>query len=154
MFSEFCTKFCITKIVKWDFFGITIMEKQIVFCDGNVLNWNPVFHRYFWWNFFSCNNTLTGQISLPGFVYFPSCWVKCVSYFMLRHLMMSWYLNVWKVKIWFSHKQKEFSKWNKKTFYLVSQVLSFRLRKQTSKNVADIAFNYKKVKSIQNKTLI
>ena len=57
--------------------------------------------------------------------------------------MTSWHLNIWKVKIWLSQKRIELSKWNKKTFFLVSQVLSFRHKKQTSKNVADTTFNIK-----------
>ena len=35
---------------------------------------------------------------------------------------------------------------NQKTFFLVQQVLAFRFKKQTSQNVADTAFNVKKVK--------
>ena len=38
-----------------------------------------------------------------------------------------------KVKTWLSQERKELSKWNKKTFFLVSKVLSFRHTKQTSK---------------------
>ena len=45
-------------------------------------------------------------------VYSPSYSVKCVFYPMLRHLMMSWNLNIWKVKIWLPQEQKELSKWN------------------------------------------
>ena len=51
--------------------------------------------------------------------------------------MTSWHLNIWKYKIWLSQKRKELSKWNKKIFFLVSQVLSFRDTIQTSKNVVD-----------------
>ena len=58
---------------------------------------------------------------------------KC---FILGHLMISWYMNTWKVKIWLSHEQKELLKLTKNIF-LVSQVLSFTDTKQTSKNVAD-----------------
>ena len=49
-------------------------------------------------------------------------------------------MNIWKVKIWLSQERKELSKWNKKIFFLVSQVLTFRQTKQTIKNVADTAF--------------
>ena len=49
-------------------------------------------------------------------------------------------MNTWKVKIWLSQEQKEFSKWNKKTFFLVSQVLCFRHTKQTRKNIMDTTF--------------
>ena len=35
---------------------------------------------------------------------------------MLRHLMMSWHLNTWKVKIWLSQEWKELFKWNKRHF--------------------------------------
>ena len=54
--------------------------------------------------------------------------------------MTSWHLNIWKFKIWLSQERNELSKWNKKTFFLVSQVLSFRQTIQTSKNVADTTF--------------
>ena len=42
--------------------------------------------------------------------------------------------------MWLSHKPKELSKWNNNTFYLISQVLSIRITKQTSRNVADTIF--------------
>ena len=61
---------------------------------------------------------------------------------MLRDLMTSWHLNIWKIKVWLSQEQKELSTWNKKHFSLFSQFLSFRLTKQTSKNVADTTFNF------------
>ena len=35
---------------------------------------------------------------------------------MVRHLITSWHLNIWKVKIWLSQERKELSKWNKKHF--------------------------------------
>ena len=44
-----------------------------------------------------------------------------------------------------SQERKELSKWNKKTFSPVSQVLSFRHTKQTSKNVPDTAFKHAQV---------
>ena len=58
-------------------------------------------------------------------VYFPSYSIKCVSCFMLKHLMMPWHLNIWKFKIWLSQEWQELLKWNK-IFFLVSKVLSFR----------------------------
>ena len=36
----FCAKFCVAKIVKWDFFGTAIMEKYITFRDRDMLNSN------------------------------------------------------------------------------------------------------------------
>ena len=55
--------------------------------------------------------------------------------------MMSWHLNIWKFKIWEQIKLSV----EIKTFFLVSQVLSFKHTKQTSKNVADtIIENWKK----------
>ena len=65
------------------------------------------------------NITQTGQISLPDFVYFSSYSVKCNSCFMLRYLMTSWYLSIWKVKIWLFQERKKLSKWNKKHFSLL-----------------------------------
>ena len=72
-------------------------------------------------------------------VYFSIYAIKCVSCFMLRH----W----WRYEIWISEKlnisimTRPFEvKWN--TFFFVSQVLSFRLPKQTSKNVTDTTFKW------------
>ena len=45
-----------------------------------------------------------------------------------------------KVKI--SRLSKELLKWNRKTLFLVSKVLFFRHKKQTSKNVADGTFKF------------
>ena len=84
----------------------------------------------------------TDHISLTDCVYFPSYVVKCIFCFMLRHLMTSWNLKIQNSKIWFSRARKEFLKLNKKTFFLVCQVLPFRLKKQTSKNVADITLKW------------
>ena len=58
---------------------------------------------------------------------------------MLGHLMMSCHLIIWKVKIRISQERKELSRW-KKSFFLVSQVLPFRHKKWTNKNVADTTF--------------
>ena len=44
MFFVFCTRFCIAKIVKRDFFGIAIIGKYITFCDCDMLTSNPVDH--------------------------------------------------------------------------------------------------------------
>ena len=41
-FFVFCTKFCVAKIVKQDFFGVGITEKQTAFRDRDILNPNPV----------------------------------------------------------------------------------------------------------------
>ena len=59
-------------------------------------------------------------------------------------MMMSFddVMNIWNFKIWFSRERKELLKWNKKTLFLVSQILSFRLKKQTSKNIADTTFKW------------
>ena len=38
---------------------------------------------------------------------------------MLRHLMKSWHLNIWKIKIWLSQERKKLLKWNKKRFSLL-----------------------------------
>ena len=71
------------------------------------------------------------QNPLSDCVYFPSYSLKCVLWLMLGHLMTSWRLDIWKVKIWLYQERRELRKWNKETFLLVSQVLSFRLTKQT-----------------------
>ena len=72
-------------------------------------------------------------------VYFPIYLVKCVSCFMLGHLMTPLHLNIWKVKIWFSQEGKELSKWNKKYFSLFHKCSPLHLQKN-SKNVAEISF--------------
>ena len=51
-------------------------------------------------------------------------------------------MNILNSKLWFS--RKELLKWNKKHFTLVLQKLSFRLKKQTSKNVVDTTFKWGK----------
>ena len=55
---------------------------------------------------------------LPDCVYFPSYSVKCVTCFMFGHLMTSWHLNIWKVKIRLSQERKEPSNLDKKYFSL------------------------------------
>ena len=65
--------------------------------------------------------------------YFPSCSVKFVSCFMLRHLMMPWHLNIWKIKVWLSQKRKEVSKWNKKHFPLFHKCSFLDIKKQLAK---------------------
>ena len=79
--------------------------------------------------------TLTIQI----FTSVKSYLVKCVSCFMLRHLMTSWHLNIWKLKIWLSQELKELSKWNKKHFSWLHKCSHLDL-KQASKNVVDKTF--------------
>ena len=49
--------------------------------------------------------------------HFQSYSVKCVWCFMLSHLMMSWDLNIWQVKIWLSREPKRLLKWNKKNIF-------------------------------------
>ena len=46
---------------------------------------------------------------------------------------MSWHLNIWKVKVWLSQEQKDLSKWNKKTFFFVSQILFLDLKIKLAK---------------------
>ena len=62
------------------------------------------------------------------------------SCFTLRHLMTSWRLHIWKVKIWLSQERKSLRSEIKKIFFLVSKVLSSRHKKQASKNVTDTTF--------------
>ena len=61
---------------------------------------------------------------------------------MLGHLMMSVMKFEYLKPLIFTRKKKAFPK-KQKTFFLVSQVLSFRLKKQTCKNAADTTFNQK-----------
>ena len=68
--------------------------------------------------------------------------MTCVSCFMLRHLMTSWHLNIWKFKIWLSQEQKELLKWNKKHFSLFHKCSFLDIKKQTSKNLADTTFKH------------
>ena len=56
-------------------------------------------------------------------LYFPSYSRKCGSCFMLPHLMTSWHLNMWKVKICLSQKLKELLNWNEKHFTLFPSAL-------------------------------
>ena len=62
---------------------------------------------------------------------------------MHRHLMASWNLNIWiSENLKYDYLKNEKSFWSeiKKTFFLVSQVLSFTHKKQTIKNVAGTTF--------------
>ena len=67
---------------------------------------------------------------------------------MVRDLMVSWHLNIWKVKIWLSQQRKELLKWNKKLFPLFLKC-SFRNTKQTSKNVANTTFQHKEIINLE-----
>ena len=44
--------------------------------------------------------------------------LKYVLWFMFGYLIMSWHLNIWKVKIWLSQEWEKLSKWNKKKISL------------------------------------
>ena len=79
----------------------------------------------------------TGRTSSPDCVYFPSYLVKYVLCFTLRHLMMSWHLNIWEVKIWLSQERKELSMWNEKHFLLFQNCSLLDI---ASKNVANRIF--------------
>ena len=72
----------------------------------------------------------------PNWPNFPRYLVKCVSCFMLRHFMMSWHLNTWKVKIWLSQEWKELSKGSKKHFSLFHKLSLFDTQNKLQ-NVAD-----------------
>ena len=78
-----------------------------------------VFCRSFWeifWIVFFLNLPQTDQISLTDCIYFASYLVKCISCFMVRHLMTPWNLNIWNSKIWFSREWKTLLKWNENHF--------------------------------------
>ena len=69
-----------------------------------------IFRRIFWLkNCFVIH--INWPNSLPGCVYFSSYLIKCVSCFMLRHLMTSWHLNIWTVKT-LPQEPKKLAKWN------------------------------------------
>ena len=63
---------------------------------------------------------------------------------MLRHLMTSWHLHISNVKLDYLKNEKSFRN-QIKVFFLVSQVLSFRHTKQTSKNEAEATFKFLQV---------
>ena len=83
-------------------------------------------------NFFY-NIIKAGQISLSDCVDFSCYLIKCVLCSTLRHLMTSWHLNTWKVKIWLSQERKGLSKWNEKHFSLFQKCylsdIQFKLAK-------------------------
>ena len=56
--------------------------------------------------------------------------------FMLRYLMISWNLNIWKVKIWLTEELKELLKRSKIHFSFLYKCSLLDLKK-TNKNVAD-----------------
>ena len=84
---------------------------------------------------------------LAKFHYQTSYSVQYVSCFMVRYLMKSWHLNIWKVKIWLSQEQKELLDWNKKQFFLFQKCSLLEITskiniiaKQNSKNVTFTTF--------------
>ena len=135
-----CKKLSTTSIGTWNFWS-----KQNYQNMSKSAHWPPQisFYRRFPENLKGPGTNFQVTFFIEFFgkksFYFSSYSVKCVSCFMIRHLMTSWHLNTWKVKIWLSQEWKELSKWSF-LFFQVSQVLSFRHTKQTSKNVADTAF--------------
>ena len=92
-----------------------------------------MYHYRYWPNFITRLCLLSTLFSKMGFMFLG----------ISRHLMTSWHLNIWKYKIWLSQERKELSKWKEKHF--VSQVLSFRLTKQASENVADTTFKFLRI---------
>ena len=61
---------------------------------------------------------------------------------MLGHLMTLWNLGSKIVNFEYLKQEKGFEK-KYKTFFLVAKVLSFRIKKQNSKNISDITFREK-----------
>ena len=92
---------------------LSIYTYANVFIFSTLLVQVSVFVEFFWWIWVTdC------QIWVTDCVYFPSYSAKCISCFMLRHLMASWNSNIWKSKIWFSRERKELLKRNKIFFSL------------------------------------
>ena len=93
------------------------IEDSLKITKGLELVSRPQFSQ----NFLIKGFVLHCYITWPNFIsfhYFPSYSVKCTLCFMLRHLMTSWYLNIWKFKIWISQELKELWKGNKEHFSL------------------------------------
>ena len=89
------------------------------------------------------------DINWPNFIN-RLCWhpkLFSKTYFLVCAEPFDDFMKFENLKFWnliFSRTQRAFEvKW--KTFFLVSQVLSFRLKKQTSKNVADTTFTFQLV---------
>ena len=61
---------------------------------------------------------------------------------MFEHLITSWHLAFWNVKISLSQEWKELSKWNKKhsVLFYKSYLLEIKNKKQASKDLADTTF--------------
>ena len=115
---------------------------QIIFSKlTRTWNYFPglIFRIIFDKNFFFCNitnwpNFITGLSSLPK-LYSEICFVFDTS-----ALMTSWHSNIWKDKNLIISRTKQAFKVKQKIFFLLSQVLSFRLTKQTSTNIMDKTF--------------
>ena len=69
------------------------------------------------------------------------------------HLMTSWLLNIWKVKIWLSPEQKELSKCNKKHFFLFHKCSLLHIQNKTSKSVADTTFKKERISTSESSFL-
>ena len=59
---------------------------------------------------------------------------------MLRHLVTSWHLNTWKVKIWLSQDWKVLLKWNEKYISLLYKCSFTELKIRLTKNVVNTTF--------------
>ena len=107
-------------------------------------------HLLKWW-YFKCfyeqNLTVTNSPKLRGLpifitrrAYFSSYPTKCISCFMLRHLMTPRNLRSKILKFNYLKKKKAFEV-KQKALFLVSKVLSFRLYKQNTIYIPNITFN-------------
>ena len=150
-FDSFAIEYLISILLQKFHFAVEVVLNSLETRKGLEL----VFRLQFLYNFMMELFLLEYDINWPNFMnrvrLLPKYSVKCISCFMLRCLMRSWNLKIWNSKIWFSPERKELLKWNKKHLTgdkkhltggkKVWQVLSFRLKKQTSKNVAGTTFS-------------
>ena len=97
---------------------IIFREVFLKFKKGWELHSRPYFSKNFLIIIFLLQYYIKWPISLPQCVYFSSYLVKCISWFMLWHLMTLWHLNIWKVKIF--SRMKSFQSEIKNIFHCLN----------------------------------
>ena len=105
----YCTS-NISSLIQKFHFPIEVVYNYFQTQRSLALVFRPQILQNFFMKFFFCNMTWPSRVSLTDCVYFQSYSVKCISCFMLRHLMTSWNLKMLNSKIWFSLERKELLK--------------------------------------------
>ena len=104
-----------------------IIKKDLELVSRSHFPYNFFIKCFLFFYYINWSNFITRLCLCPRFLR------KMHLCFMLKHLMTSWHLNIWKVKIWLSWEQEELSKWNKKRFALFEKCFHLNLKKKPAK---------------------